>query len=663
MGDLGFMALLIGLVLAIYGAIGSILGKFLGNQGLIDSARFASYLTTLALMISAFSLVGSFLNRDFELKYVFEHSSLSMPRLYTWVAIYAGNEGSLLFIATLLSILSTTAIFLSPYTLKPSLPYTIATLMFILIFFLLVMTFLANPFAKLTEIPVDGLGINPLLRHPGMFFHPPMLMAGLIMVSVPFSFAIGALLSNNVNDDWVDAGRTWGILAWAVLGIGLLLGGWWAYTILGWGGYWAWDPVENAGLMPFLGLTAFIHSIMVQKRLGMFRMWNLVLIFISFGLALFGMFINRGGPVPSVHSFAASTLGWVFLSFLVVGTVIPFLIFSVRFNKLKSAKPLQSILSRESSFLMNNLLLLSIAFVTLWGAIYPILSELISGFTITVGQPFYNQVNGPLFLCLIFLMGIGPFLPWRQASLKRLRDNLLLPISAGCGGVVLLVISGIQNPLALLSFGLIIMVTTGILKEFIAGTRVIAARGGSHIRSLILLVSSNRPRYGGYIVHIAVMALALGITGTSFFSTQKDVLLAPGETVDVGKYTITYLSSSKKEFLDRSEAFFSLEAQTNSGSKIMLQTERTFYKNFGMSATRAGISSTPFEDLYIVPSETRVGADRIGFRILINPLVWWIWVAGPIMIVGTVVALWPSTHSLRRFTLTKKLINKSRVNR
>jgi cytochrome c-type biogenesis protein CcmF len=663
MGDLGFMALLIGLVLAIYGAIGSILGKFLGNQGLIDSARFASYLTTLALMISAFSLVGSFLNRDFELKYVFEHSSLSMPRLYTWVAIYAGNEGSLLFIATLLSILSTTAIFLSPYTLKPSLPYTIATLMFILIFFLLVMTFLANPFAKLTEIPVDGLGINPLLRHPGMFFHPPMLMAGLIMVSVPFSFAIGALLSNNVNDDWVDAGRTWGILAWAVLGIGLLLGGWWAYTILGWGGYWAWDPVENAGLMPFLGLTAFIHSIMVQKRLGMFRMWNLVLIFISFGLALFGMFINRGGPVPSVHSFAASTLGWVFLSFLVVGTVIPFLIFSVRFNKLKSAKPLQSILSRESSFLMNNLLLLSIAFVTLWGAIYPILSELISGFTITVGQPFYNQVNGPLFLCLIFLMGIGPFLPWRQASLKRLRDNLLLPISAGCGGVVLLVISGIQNPLALLSFGLIIMVTTGILKEFIAGTRVIAARGGSHIRSLILLVSSNRPRYGGYIVHIAVMALALGITGTSFFSTQKDVLLAPGETVDVGKYTITYLSSSKKEFLDRSEAFFSLEAQTNSGSKIMLQTERTFYKNFGMSATRAGISSTPFEDLYIVPSETRVGTDRIGFRILINPLVWWIWVAGPIMIVGTVVALWPSTHSLRRFTLTKKLINKSRVNR
>jgi cytochrome c-type biogenesis protein CcmF len=614
-------------------------------------------------MISAFSLVGSFLNRDFELKYVFEHSSLSMPRLYTWVAIYAGNEGSLLFIATLLSILSTTAIFLSPYTLKPSLPYTIATLMFILIFFLLVMTFLANPFAKLTEIPVDGLGINPLLRHPGMFFHPPMLMAGLIMVSVPFSFAIGALLSNNVNDDWVDAGRTWGILAWAVLGIGLLLGGWWAYTILGWGGYWAWDPVENAGLMPFLGLTAFIHSIMVQKRLGMFRMWNLVLIFISFGLALFGMFINRGGPVPSVHSFAASTLGWVFLSFLVVGTVIPFLIFSVRFNKLKSAKPLQSILSRESSFLMNNLLLLSIAFVTLWGAIYPILSELISGFTITVGQPFYNQVNGPLFLCLIFLMGIGPFLPWRQASLKRLRDNLLLPISAGCGGVVLLVISGIQNPLALLSFGLIIMVTTGILKEFIAGTRVIAARGGSHIRSLILLVSSNRPRYGGYIVHIAVMALALGITGTSFFSTQKDVLLAPGETVDVGKYTITYLSSSKKEFLDRSEAFFSLEAQTNSGSKIMLQTERTFYKNFGMSATRAGISSTPFEDLYIVPSETRVGTDRIGFRILINPLVWWIWVAGPIMIVGTVVALWPSTHSLRRFTLTKKLINKSRVNR
>ena len=663
MGDLGFIALLIGLVLAIYAAIGSILGKYLGHQGLTDSARFASYLTTLALMISAFSLVGSFLNRDFELKYVFEHSSLSMPRLYTWVAIYAGNEGSLLFIATLLSVLSTAAISLSQPTLKSSLPYTIATLMFILIFFLLVMTFLANPFEKLTEIPVDGRGINPLLRHPGMFFHPPLLMSGLVMVSVPFSFAIGALLSNNVSDDWVDAGRTWAILAWAVLGIGLLLGAWWAYTILGWGGYWAWDPVENAGLMPFLGLTAFIHSIMVQKRLGMFRMWNLVLIFISFGLALFGMFINRGGPVPSVHSFAASTLGWVFLAFLVIGTIIPFVIFFVRFNRLKSARPLQSILSREASFLMNNLLLLSIAFVTLWGAIYPILSELITGFTITVGQPFYNQVNGPLFLCLICLMGIGPFLPWRQASLKRLRNNLLLPVLAGFVGVVLLLVYGMQSPLALLSFGLIIMVTTGILSEFIGGTRVIAAQGGSYLRSLIILVSSNRPRYGGYIVHIAVMALALGITGTSFFSTQKDVLLAPGQTVDIGKYAITYVHFSEKELLDRSEVFFTLEARTNSGSKIMLQTERTFYKDFDMSATRAGIRSTPFEDLYIVPSEIRAGTDKIGFRILINPLVWWMWIAGPIMIIGTVVTLWPSTHQVRSFPLVNKLINKGTFNR
>ena len=657
MGDLGFISLLIGLVLAIYAAVGSVTGKFLDNHGLIDSARFASYLTTLALMISAFSLVGSFLSRDFELKYVFEHSSLSMPRLYTWVAIYAGNEGSLLFIATLLSVLSTLAIALSQSSLRASLPYTIATLMFILTFFLLVMTFLANPFEKLAEIPIDGRGINPLLRHPGMFFHPPLLMSGLVMVSVPFSFAIGALLSNNVNDEWVDAGRTWGILAWAVLGSGLLLGGWWAYTILGWGGYWAWDPVENAGLMPWLGLTAFIHSIMVQKRLGMFRMWNLVLIFISFGLALFGMFINRGGPVPSVHSFAASTLGWVFLTFLIVGTVIPFAIFSFRFNRLKSARPLQSILSRESSFLMNNLLLLSVAFVTLWGGIYPILSELITGFTITVGQPFYNQVNGPLFLCLIFLMGIGPFLPWRQASLNRLRNNLLLPFSAGLCGVIVLLIFGIKSPLALLSFGLIIMVTTGILSEFIAGTRAVAERGESYVRSLFLLVSSNRPRYGGYIVHIAVMALALGITGTSFFSTQKDVLLAPGETVAIGKYTITYVSSSGTELIDRSEAFFTLEARTDAGSNITLQTERTFYKNFDMSATRAGINSTPFEDLYIVPSETRAGTDKIGFRIMINPLVWWMWIAGPIMIVGTVVALWPATNSLKNFKLTNKLMN------
>ena len=301
MADLGSITLYIALALAAYSAVGSVLGRVRNVPPLIESARYATYLLVLVLAVSVASLVGAFLSNDFRLQYVFEHSNLDMPRVYTWVAFYAGNEGSLLYIAFGLSALSALAVLLAPRNIRDSLPYTVGTLMLVLTFFLAVMTFMANPFAELAFTPPDGQGINPLLTHPGMFIHPPVMMIGLIGVTLPFAFALGALLAGKTGDEWVDAGRTWAIISWVLLGSGLLLGAWWAYTILGWGGYWAWDPVENAGFMPFVGLTAFIHSIMVQKRRGMFRMWNIVLINVAFGLALYGMFMNRGGPVPSVH--------------------------------------------------------------------------------------------------------------------------------------------------------------------------------------------------------------------------------------------------------------------------------------------------------------------------------------------------------------------------
>ena len=303
--------------------------------------------------------------------------------------------------------------------------------MLVLTFFLAVMAFMANPFDKLPFVPADGEGINPLLTHFGMFFHPPALMAGLIGITVPFAFALGSLLARQTGDEWVDPGRVWGIIAWVLLASGLLLGSWWAYTILGWGGYWFWDPVENAAFMPWLALTAFIHSIMVQKRRGMFRMWNIALINVAFGLALYGMFMNRGGSVPSVHSFGASSLGWVFLMFLVIGVIVPFAIFFWRYHLLKSAQNLDSMLSREAAFLVNNLLLLGIAFVTLWGTVYPLISRLTSGEEITVARPFYDQVNGPLMLALIFLMGIGPMLPWRRANWRQHPEG---PGGSGRGG-------------------------------------------------------------------------------------------------------------------------------------------------------------------------------------------------------------------------------------
>ena len=479
MAELGLITILLALALAIYSMLASIIGGMRNLPALSQSGRNACYLVALILLISSFSLVAAFLSNNFQIRYVFEHSSLAMPRIYTWVAIYAGNEGSLLFISTVFAVLAALAVAFAPRRFRPSLPYANAVLMLIMVFFVSVMASLANPFVTLDFMPADGRGINPLLVHPGMFAHPPILMTGLVMVSIPFAFAVGALLSKQVVDEWVDVARVWGLLAWVTLGTGLLLGSWWAYTILGWGGYWAWDPVENAGLMPWLGLTAFIHSIMVQKRQGMFRMWNLALINITFGLSLFGMFINRGGPVPSVHSFAASSLGWVFLTFMIVGTLAPFLLFFIRYNLIKSARPLESSLSREAAFLVNNLLLLGVAFVTLWGVVYPLVSEVFSGFTVTVGEPFYNQVNGHIFLGLMFLMGVGPLLPWRRAGGRAFKRTLLYPAIAAAATLAVLALVGVRNPYALAAFTLFALVAAGIFQEWYRGTRVRHTRGES----------------------------------------------------------------------------------------------------------------------------------------------------------------------------------------
>ncbi len=640
MGDLGSISLSIALALAGYSTIGSILGKVRNVPSLVESARYAVYLLVLVLAVAVASLVGAFLSNDFELQYVHAHSSLSMPRIYTWVAFYAGNEGSLLFIAFALSVLSAAAMFFSPQRMREGLPYANAVMMLVLTFFIAVMMFMADPFARLSFIPVDGEGINPLLTHPGMFIHPPIMMAGLIGVTLPFAFAMGALLAGKTGDEWVDAGRTWGIISWVLLGSGLLLGSWWAYTILGWGGYWAWDPVENAGFMPFIGLTAFIHSIMVQKRRGMFRMWNIVLINLAFGLALYGMFMNRGGPVPSVHSFGASNLGWVFLMFTVIGVVVPFALFFFRYGALKSARSLESTLSREAAFLVNNLLLLAIAFVTLWGVVYPLISELFRGATVTVGAPFYNQVNGPLFLALIFLMGVGPLLPWRQASMRTMGRTLLVPGSVAVIVTVLLIALGVREPYAVAALGLCALVATGILLEWARGTRSRHRQGDNYAWGFAKLIVANRPRYGGYVVHLAVVLLALGVVGSSFYDIQRDVILAPGERAVVGDYELEYVDTRTVDKADRREFNTTVNAYKDGSLLTTLHPQRTFYPSFSMSATRAGIRSTPIEDLYVIPSDI-LDDGRVGFRVYVNPLVWWMWVAGPVLLLGTVIALWP----------------------
>ena len=640
MADLGYITLLLALVLASYSVMGSLVGASRGAPQLVRSALNATYLAPIALGLSTVGLVGAFVSKDFQVQYVAEHSNRAMDPQYIWVAFYAGNEGSILFIAFALAVLAAVAVFFSPKALKPSLPYVNAVLMLVLVFFVAVMVFLANPFERLDFAPSDGRGINPLLTHPGMFIHPPMLMTGLISFTVPFAIAMGAMLSGRTGDEWVDAGRAWGILSWALLGIGLLLGAWWAYTILGWGGYWAWDPVENAGFMPWIVATAFIHSIMVQKRRGMFRMWNLALLIIAFGFAQFGMFINRGGPVPSVHSFGASTLGWIFLVFMGVTMLVSFAIFFWRYNSLKSAQTLESALSREGAFLVNNLLFLGVAFVTLWGVVYPLISELFQGETITVGQPFYNQVNGPIFLALIFLMGVAPFLPWRRASWRTVRQALLAPVAVAVLVVALLLALGVRNPYAVTAFGLCSFVTAGIVREWVRGAISRHGRGESYPIAFARLIAGNRPRYGGYVVHLAVVLLALGVAGSSFYGIQRDVALSPGETAEIGEYSIKYIGSSAVDKVDRVEARTEVHVFRGDSFLGAYYPKRDFYPSFNMASTQAAIRSTPVEDLYIIPGEL-LDDGRALFRIFVNPLVMWMWVAGPLLILGVLVALWP----------------------
>ena len=513
--------------------------------------------------------------------------------------------------------------------------------MVVQVFFIAVMAFMANPFDKLPFVPADGEGINPLLTHFGMFFHPPALMAGLIGMSIPFAFALGSLIGGQSRDEWADSGRLWGIITWALLASGLLLGSWWAYTILGWGGFWFWDPVENAAFMPWLALTAFVHSVMVQKRRGMFRMWNIVLINVAFGLALYGMFMNRGGPVPSVHSFGASTLGWVFLLFLAVGVLVPFAIFIWRYNLLKSAQNLDSMLSRESAFLVNNLLLLGIAFVTLWGTVYPLFAKLGGGEEITIARPYYDQVNGPLMLALVLLMGVGPLLPWRRANWASFRRALLAPGVFAVSVVALLAVLVTRQPFALIGFGLCALVTAGILLEWWRGMMARRRSAGEFYPvALFRLISANRPRYGGYIVHLAVVMVALGVLGGSLFEIQRDVVLAPGESYEVGRYRLQYIDTVQTLRSDRTEYVSNLELYRDGQFLETMQSRRSFYPSFNMASTLAAIRSTPVEDFYVVPSEN-LADGSVGFRILVNPLVWWMWVAGPVLILGTVVSLWP----------------------
>ncbi|MBG94780.1 MAG: cytochrome C biogenesis protein [Chloroflexi bacterium] len=641
MAELGHVTLILTLMVAAYACVASLLGSMRGMASLVDSAVYGLYTTPLLLVVATISLIYAFVTRDFSVRYVAENSDLAMPKMYTWVAFYAGNAGSMLYITFILALLVVGVLYYLRKNLREISGYTATILSLMLGFFVFVLVFYANPFDKLPVTPPDGQGINPLLVHLGMFFHPPMQMAGLISVVAPFSIVMGTVMAGKSGSDiWVEHGRTWGLVSWLVLTIGLMLGSWWAYTILGWGGYWAWDPVENSALMPWLVMTAFVHTVVIQRQRGMFRTWNLVLAIMAFSLAQVGMFLNRGGPVPSVHSFAESAMGWTFLVFMAITLFGSVVILVLKSSKQDNAGKLESLLSREAAFLFNNLLLLAIAFITLWGTIFPLIADLLNNETVSVGPPFYNRMNGPLILCLLVLMAIAPMLPWRQARFSQIWSMLRAPVALALAVSCVLVIAGVRLPLAVVSFGIISLVIGSVLQEWVRGVIVRHQRGESFGKAFVRLVLSNRSRYGGYIVHIGIMLLAIGATGSSFYATQEDFSLAPGESVSMGNYTMRYVSLDSEEYGNRleEEALFDV---TRGGHHIGdMKPVRAFYPGHNVGATKAAIWSTPLEDFYIVPS--RFDEDGRGvFRVHIFPLVWWMWASGPVLVLGILVAISP----------------------
>lgn len=650
MVETGSICLFLSFVISVYTIFASLVGAKTRKREFTNSAENGALAVLVLLTIASGSLIHALLTRDFSLKYVSSNISRDLPILYSITAFWAGQAGSLLLWAWILSIYTALVVLLNRRKSRELMPYVLVSLAAISSFFIYLVAFVESPFEKLPFIPEDGRGLNPLLQNPYMAIHPLTLYFGYVGVTVPFAFAMGALLSGRLGDEWIRNSRKWTILAWTFLGIGLLLGARWAYLELGWGGYWAWDPVENAAFMPWLTATAFLHSVMIQEKKGMLKKWNMALIIITFFLALFGTFITRSGIISSVHSFAQSNIGPFFLSFIGFILIFSFGVFTLRLDQLKSENRYDSILSRESAFLFNNLIFLAAAFSVFLGTIFPIVSEAIKGEKILVGPPYFNRVNVPMGLILILLMGIGPLISWRKASQENLMKNFLYPSILGILTAVVLFLVGIREAVALISFGLCAFVAATIFIEFYRGTKVRAKRGENYLLALYHLISRNRRRYGGYIVHVGVILIVIGITASSAFVTQKEATLKKGESISVNHYTLRFdgLNQYTTEMKHVTAARLSLyNSEKNLG---VLIPEKNVYKYKGNremdNETEVALRSTFKDDLYVILTNFD-GNGTASFRVLINPMVNWIWAGGIVLALGALVIMWPSARERR----------------
>lgn len=647
MNEFGSFAVSLAWFLSVLGFIAGAWSGITRSAAWRDTAVRATLFTGVTTMLSLIALGVMFFNSDFSNQYVWQFSNRDMPWIYRITAIWGGMDGSMLLWAAMLTTSGAVLAWKVRGSLNALIPWTLAAFNTCAVFFLTVVVYLTNPFRfiKANFIPPDGNGLNPLLQNPYMAVHPPLLYLGFTTFAVPFSFCVGALISGSLSNEWLRLTRRWTLIAWGFLTAGIVMGGHWAYLELGWGGFWAWDPVENASFLPWLTGTAYLHSVMVQERKNMLRFWNVWLIVLTYGLTVFGTFLTRSGVVQSVHAFASTDVGWVFLLYLAIVFCTAVVLTWLRRDQLRSERKIESFLSREAFFLLNNLALLSICFATLWGVMFPVLSEAIVGRKQTVSIPFFNAVNVPFFLTLIFLMGIGPLIAWRKASFAGIRRTFLTPFISGLALSSLLAWAGITSFYALLSYGLSFFVLMTIFGELHRGIAVQRATVRQSVaNSAITLTHRHLTRYGGYLVHFGVLMVTIAVTASMAHKTEREFSLAMGESYQVGRFSLTLTGledAGKPRWYEGARAIVSVKRTVDGADLGVLAPElRRYFKN-DESTTEVALRMGPREDLYLVLAGLDQGSARAALKVFINPLQVWLWIGALVMVAGTVVVLIP----------------------
>lgn len=661
--EFGFGILVIAFVISLFSAASAIYGGIKKKDAWVESARLSMMLTWPLITLSALSIIYLLVTDHYEVQFVYSVTSNSMPLYLKITALWGGQAGSLVFWSWLMSAFATAATLRKWDRDREFLPWVIATAMITLAFFLFLPIFLENPFARAWAnssgatlismfqpagatliIPPDGNGLNPLLRHPGMIIHPPMLYLGFVSMTIPFSFGIAALITGRTDDRWIRLTRRWALVAWLFLSLGLVLGMRWAYDVLGWGGFWGWDPVEIAALMPWLTGTAFLHSVMIQEKRSMMKRWNMILIILTYSLVIFGTFLTRSGVLSSVHAFAQSDIGPFFFAFIGITFSISLGLLLYRWNDLKDEGQMTSVLSREALFLLNNLLFMGILVFCFWGVIFPLVSELFTGQQVTVGPPYYMETTGPFFAGLLLLMGIAPLAAWRHSTAKTLGKAIWKPFLVSLAVPIAVFVGGVHSAIAILAFWLVAFVTCVTLYEY---GRAVEARhratGENLPVSLWHLAGRNRRRYGGYIIHLGVVMMALGIIGVEMFQTSTQGTVMQGQSLTLGNYTITYNSLSIWDTTDDRNVARAVVTVSQNGKVLTeLYPRRDYYYESQQSMTIPGVRRTPADDLYVLLVDWQpITSQGATFKIYHNPLINWLWTGAFVFIFGTLVAAWP----------------------